>query len=543
MEEVMKLSLAALVGATVASLTACGGDSTAGTAAAPAHVLLISVDGLHEQDVAHCLAAGTCPAIAAIAATGVHYTNTATPGLSDSFPGLAALLTGGTPRSAGLFYDVSYDRTLFAPGDTTCSGTRGWNVVFDETTGIDGFNGGALVHLDGGGAFNPQAIPHALVAGRCVPVYPHDYIKTNTVFEVVKANLAGARTAWADKHAWGYDWVNGPSGQGVDDLARTEINSTDAATGTDYTDVYTHTERFDDLHVAIILNQVDGKTGSGVELAPVPTVFGTNFQTLSVAQKASHAKGGGYTDAAFTPGAAVTAAMAYVDASLARIVAELKAKNLYASTLIVLTAKHGQSPANPALLVKSGDTLTALMEASGYLDAGGAFGQFATTSGSLNDGTGLAGTGMIQTDDVGLIWLRDPTQVGAAVATINANLGCTAPGICADGAGASVLSGAAMIAKFGDPALGRTPDIIVQPNPGVIYTSSTRKDAEHGGNAPDDSHVALIVSFPSWAASTNATTVVTTQVAPTILSALKLDPTLLQSVKVEGTANLPGLTF
>ena len=84
-----------------------------------------------------------------------------------------------------------------------------------------------------------------------------------------------------------------------------------------------------------------------------------------------HAKGGGYTDAAFTPGVAVTAAMSYVDASLAKIVAELKAKNLYASTLIVLTAKHGQSPGDPSLLVKNGDTLTALMVANGYLDADG----------------------------------------------------------------------------------------------------------------------------------------------------------------------------
>jgi hypothetical protein len=543
--------LVATMFSTVAALSGCGGNSSSDASPAPApapapavaHVLLISVDGLHEQDVAHCLSAGTCPAIAALGGTGIHYSNAATPGLSDSFPGLAALLTGGTPKSAGLFYDVSYDRTLFAPSDTTCTGTRGWNVVFDETTGIDAFNGGALVHLDGGGAFNPQAIPHALVNGACVPVYPHNYIKTNTLFEVVKANVAGARTAWADKHAWGYDWVNGPSGQGVDDLARTEINSTDATTGSDYTDVYTHTEVFDNLHVAIILNQIDGKTSTGVDLAPVPTVFGTNFQTLSVAQKASHAKGGGYTVGAFTPGVAVTAAMGFVDASLAKIVAELKAKNLYASTLIVLTAKHGQSPGDPSLLVKNGDTLTALMEAYGYLDATGAFGQAATTSGNLNDGSGLSGTGMIQTDDVGLIWLRDQSQLAAAVATINANLGCTAPGICANGAGASVLSGAAMTARFGDPSLGRTPDIIVQPNPGVIYTSSTKKDAEHGGNAPDDSHVALILSYPSWTGSTNATAVVTTQVAPTILTALKVDPTLLQSVKAEGTQNLPGVAF
>ena len=77
----------------------------------------------------------------------------------------------------------------------------------------------------------------------------------------------------------------------------------------------------------------------------------------------------------------------------------------------------------------------------------------------------------------------------------------------------------------------------------MIYTSSAKKDAEHGGNAPDDSHVALIVSYPSWTPGTNATAVVTTQVAPTILTALKLDPALLLAVKAEGTASLPGLSF
>ena len=100
-----------------------------------------------------------------------------------------------------------------------------------------------------------------------------------------------------------------------------------------------------------------------------------------------------------------------------------------------------------------------------------------------------------------------------------------------------------MVAKFGDPAAGRTPDIIVQPNPGVIYTDSKKKDAEHGGNAPDDSHVALLVSLPSLSMQTNATAIVTTQVAPTILSSLKLDPMLLNSVKLEGTPVLHGLSF
>lgn len=523
----------------------CGSsnDNSSSSAPTPARVLLISIDGLHQQDLANCIAKNTCPNLAALGQTGVNYSNASTPGLSDSFPGLAALITGGSPKSTGLFYDVSYDRTLYAPSDTKCKGQQGWNVVFDETTGIDAQNGGAWTHLDGGGAFNPQAIPNALINGKCTPVYPHDYIKTNTVFEVVKANISGARTAWADKHAWGYDWVNGPSGTGVDDLTRTEINSIDPATGTGYTDVYTHTQQFDNLHVQALINQIDGKDSSGKLTAAVPTIFGGNFQTLSIAQKALNSKGGGYTDANFTAGVQVAGAIAYVDSSVGKIVAELKAKNLLASTLIIVSAKHGQSPSDHSKLIKNGDTLSALLQANNYLDANGNFGQNATTSGNLNDGSGLVGTGMVQTDDLGLIWLKDQTQLSAVLATLNSNLGCTGSGICADSAQAYILSGTQLATQFGDPAQGRAPDIIVQPNTGVIYTSSKKKDAEHGGNAPDDSHVALLVSFPSFTAQTNSTNVITTQVAPTILKSLKLDPKLLNSVKIEGTAILPGLNF
>jgi len=59
------------------------------------HVLIISIDGMHQQDLARCLTDKTCPNIAALARHGVNYTNAWTPGLSDSVPGLAALVTGG----------------------------------------------------------------------------------------------------------------------------------------------------------------------------------------------------------------------------------------------------------------------------------------------------------------------------------------------------------------------------------------------------------------------------------------------------------------
>ena len=86
----------------------------------------------------------------------------------------------------------------------------------------------------------------------------------------------------------------------------------------------------------------------------------------------------------------------------------------------------------------------------------------------------------------------------------------------------------------------RTPDIVVVPNVGVVYTGSTKKQSEHGGFALDDTNVMLLVSNPSIRARTINTFVETTQVAPTVLKILGLDPDKLDAVRVEGTAVLPG---
>ena len=508
------------------------------------HVLVVSVDGLHQQDLARCIGDRTCPHIAALARHGVTYTNAWTPGLSDSVPGLAALVTGGGPRSTGLFYDDIYDRTLYAGTDTQCAGTPGVEVFLQEQVGIDAMNGGALSHLDGGGAFNPQQIPRRKAGGQCVPVYPHDFIRTNTIFEVVKQHLRGSHTAWSDKHAWGTDWVNGPSGKGVDDLARTEINSLDGPAGNDFTGsydgvapAYLHTETFDDIHVRNILNQIDGKDSTGTTAAPVPTVFGTNFQTLSVAQKALNLSGGGYADAAFTPNPFVKDAIAYVDGAVGRITGELAARHLADSTLVVLTAKHGQSPADYAKLRKIGHAVSSALSA--YIGGG----SDAVTGNNV-------GGGQVTDDDVAFVWLNDQSQRAAAKAVLEASTACpavdpasktvaaVAPQVCADNGGA-VTDLAAVPWKFGDPANGRTPDFMVQPNPGVIYTTSRSKDMEHGGAAPDDSHVALLVSHPSLEARTVDRRVQTTQVAPTVLRALGLEPRLLDAVRKEGTRVLP----
>jgi len=73
----------------------------------------------------------------------------------------------------------------------------------------------------------------------------------------------------------------------------------------------------------------------------------------------------------------------------------------------------------------------------------------------------------------------------------------------------------------------------------VIYTSGS-KIAEHGGFNPDDVHVALLVSYPNLPGANVTSSVATTQIAPTILNALGLNPSELEAVQLEHTLALPG---
>src|SRR5579872_6065414 len=181
------------------------------------HVLLLSIDGFHQHDLANCMQSGSCPNLAGLAGRGVTYSNARTTTPSDSFPGLLAQLTGGTPKTTGVYYDDSYDRTLFSPDGNFpaipagCSGNPGSEMVLDESIDFDStklFSGG----------INPAFLPNQRNAdGSCTKVFPHDFLKVNTIFGV--AHHAGLLTAWSDKHP-AYDIVNGPfkGTPNVDDL-------------------------------------------------------------------------------------------------------------------------------------------------------------------------------------------------------------------------------------------------------------------------------------------------------------------------------------
>src|SRR6266581_1716637 len=386
------------------------------------HVLLISVDGLHSLDVENYVAAHPDSALAELSNHGVTFSNARTPALSDSFPGLMALVTGGSPVSSGLFYDVSYDRTIFDPTNPTCSGGAGNTMVFDES--IDLYNS-QNVSLN---VIDPTKLPRVLNHGACVPLWPHNAIRTNTIFEVVKA--AGGHTAWADKHP-AYDWVNGPSGKGVDDLYTPEITNVN---GFDATVSVVCTVQNDYKKVAAIINEIHGLNHDGTPGPGVPAVFGMNFQAVSVGQKLEkdnsdgscladtlfNGQPGGYTDGAGTPTAVLAYGLQKTDAALGSMILALKAQRIYDSTLFIVSAKHGQSPINPVKTNKPGhfaDLVAALAVKQGATADPGVV----AIANANNCSTGPCG--FVQDDEIALIWLQDQTQTAAVASYLNTNAG------------------------------------------------------------------------------------------------------------------------
>ena len=99
-----------------------------------------------------------------------------------------------------------------------------------------------------------------------------------------------------------------------------------------------------------------------------------------------------------------------------------------------------------------------------------------------------------------------------------------------------IFAGQSLQNKFNSPTVDpRTPDIILKVNTGVIFTGGS-KIAEHGGANPQDRNVPLLVSGDAIEhAQVNNETVETTQIAPTILELLGLNPNSLMAVQIEHT--------
>src|SRR5215831_10302471 len=535
------------------------------------HVLLISVDGMHAVDFLNCAKGIStanngkpfCPAIAALGKHGVNYVAASTSKPSDSFPGLTAIITGGSPALTGVYYDVAYSRNLDGPKVMTGNGNgpgpctagtapTGFTTEYEEGIDIDQtkVNGGAPgASLTDGtiASIDPNKLPQDPAKG-CAPVYPWQFVRANSIFSVIHQN--GGVAVWSDKHPAYSSVASGLGPSALNDFYAPEINSNVIALpgvktpggvscaavrdpGSDlssWTNSFQNIQCYDTLKVNAILHEIDGWNHLGTAKTQVPTIFGMNFQALSVGQKLNEKSigvQGGYLDAAGTPTSALLEEFRFVDASIAAFVKELKKQGLYDSTLIVITAKHGQSPIDPTRYVPQasvGTTPATLLSNAGFIPL----------SESTNNPSGIGPT----EDDVSLLWLTNSSDTDASVQILENNASTTGIAL------GQIYYGPSLKLNFNDPTIDpRTPDIIVTPNVGVTYTGSTKKQEEHGGFAHDDTNVILLLSNPTFKPKTVQAAVGTAQVAPTILKALGVSPNVLQAVQVEGTPVLPVVPF
>jgi hypothetical protein len=332
---------------------------------------------------------------------------------------------------------------------------------------------------------------------------------------------------------------DGPSGDGVDDFFTPEINSQAAGlpAGQDWTTDNAKTMQYDSYKVQAILNELDGYDHSRTHHVGTPAIFGMNFQTISTAQKLPTSDGleGGYVADGTLPGPLLTRALNWLDGEIGLMVARIDKDHLAGSTAIIISAKHGQSPTDRNALkrVPDGPIISAVNAA------------WATTHPSNKSLI------VFSTDDDGmLLWLSDRSQTAANFVK-HYLLTHSAPGnnvndkpITVTASGLKKVYAGKEAADFigvpwSDP---RVPDIIGISQYGTVYTGGTAKIAEHGGDAFQDRNVPILISLPGLRYGQQiGAPVETTEIAPTILKLLGLNPWALQAVRIEHTPVLPGL--
>jgi hypothetical protein len=537
------------------------------------HVLLISVDGLHQSDLEWYIANHPSSQLTKLTRHGAEFSNAQTSVPSDSDPGGTALMTGGDPRATGVYYDVAYNHAVFEAGTTTCTGpgapALGGDTVYDspddvDPSRLDAGQGIPGIEGDPSKILNMTGTPQSLLRpetfpvdpATCKPIAPHSYLKVNTIYEVAKA--AGLRTAWSDKHPV-YESFNGPSGHGIDDFFAPEIDSNAVEPngqpypdGSDWAHDDAATKQYDGYKVQAIINEINGFDHSGHNKVGTPAIFGMNFQTVSVAQKLNTpaeltgpdangiftlgpVENGGYKPGTTIPGPLLQSALDYVNNQLESMVDAIQKQGLSHSTAIIITAKHGQSPQDPNLIrrIDDGPIIKAINTAW-------------AASHPTNLTLIVAGTD----DDLWQSYLSDTSQAAAdfvkSYLMSNDALAYKVDGstVMVHQSGLKqIYAGQAAADFFGVPVSDpRHPDVFGRVQEGVIYTGGSSKLAEHGGNNPADRSVPILVYAPGTVApGSSSESVETMQVAPTILKLLGLQPNVLQAVQIEQTKVLPGI--
>ncbi len=480
------------------------------------HVLVISIDGMHALDMALWAENNPASNLGRLYAQGMKFTNASTMKPSDSIPSTVGLFTGGSPAIGGMYYDDAFNRAWY-PAGSKCIGPKG--AVIDLKQGID-------LAPDGSTGVDPTKVPMQLVNGVCKPVLPHNMMRLNTVFEVVKA--AHGLTAYSEKRP-SYDFLNGPSGAGVSDLYTPEIACfpfTPPATCNNALLSIAATQAFDDIRVQSVINEIDGFDHSRTHQAGVPVLFGMNFQAVNAAKKDSLLPiVGGYSDDFGTPNTDLAGAIKHIDDSIGKMVSELALQRLTNTTAIIIMAKHGETSLDPSeRFVESTSAIQKQLSLAGV-------------PGVPAPPAAAPLIAKLTEKSTALIWLTDQSKTGLVAAALTTQANEQVLHI------SQVLSGESLKLLFPDPLYDPAPpDVVVVPYPGTTYEPAVQVLAEHGGFNENDTHVPLfIVHGPSIAPGLSRGPVTTNQVAPTILALLSLDPNELLAVQLEGTRVLPDL--
>ncbi|HEY7116499.1 MAG TPA: alkaline phosphatase family protein [Tepidisphaeraceae bacterium] len=485
------------------------------------HVLLLSLDGLHAADLTDPATAQYLPDVLDLASHGVTYSNAYAVKPTDNFPNMIAQVTGAGPKTSGIYYDDTYRRNYypaFTFPDTPPGASATWTADIDRDSSL--INGGGNSDAS---SINPEVLPQVMVNGVLQRVYPHNDLKVNTVFEV--AHNAGLRTAYIDKHP-SYEIVSGPSGTELDDFYGPEsdaravlidgalMDATQAPPGSKFKQISKSipmSEAYDDMRVDALVNQINGKTSRGAAAGGAPALFGMSFIAVNTAEKDTTSGGVDPSPNGNVANAGLVDALQRTNASVNRIVGALKTSGLYDSTLIVLTAKHGQSPRVGEATNYPNEYLTGALFSNGI---------------AIRQAT---------QDDVSLIWLDDQSKAADAKSIILQEAG--------DNIEQVLIGDDLTLAGLGNPATDdRAPDLIVKFKPGILLSNSLKR-GEHGGFSEDDSHIAMILGGaipPEFQGLIESDNVLDTQLAPTMLEALGLDPNQLQGVVIDGTTGLPG---
>jgi hypothetical protein len=332
--------------------------------------------------------------------------------------------------------------------------------------------------------------------GSCEHIFPHDYLRANTVFEVARGN--GLNTVYMDKHL-AYEYLNGPSGLGLTQGFFPEIGAVASNLEAQWA--------WEDLHWSGFCNVTAGHYVNGTGEIDF-SLIGANFQALTWAQSngGGYANGSSWSDPVF--GTNITKTLQRYDQKIAEFINHLESVGKLDSTLLVLSSKQGQSPVN--------ETSLKHVSSDGLLKSTGVDVAFWTG------------------DDAALIWLKNSYDADTAKKNLMAN--ATALNIDYVLAGDEVWE-----FGFGNPRKDpRAPDVAVIAKDGTLFSTNSQTE-NHGAWLPDDLEVPLIFYNPAFSAMKISLPIQTKQIASTMLAALGLPLAQLDSWRVEGSPVIPYL--